>query len=111
MNAKTYEIDLKKGVVNRGNLYRISCAMKKAMDGKPVTVGFLGGSITQGCLSSSPETCYAYLVYKWWCESFPGSRVTYVNAGIGGLPPSLEWQGWRRICFPKTRMWSLWNSA
>lgn len=84
MNAKAYEIDLKRGVANRGNLYRISCAMKKAMDGKPVTVGFLGGSITQGCLSSSPETCYAYLVYKWWCESFPGSRVTYVNAGIGG---------------------------
>ena len=44
----------------------------------------LGGSITQGCLSSTPETCYAYLVYEWWKKQFPDTSVTYVNAGIGG---------------------------
>jgi len=58
--------------------------MKKAMRGEDIVVGFLGGSITQGCLSSTPETCYAYLVYRWWCEKFPSAKVTYVNAGIGG---------------------------
>ena len=84
MDAKTYGIDVKRGVVNRGNLYRISRAMQRAMEGQPITVGFLGGSITQGCLSSTPETCYAYLVYRWWRERFPGSEVTYLNAGIGG---------------------------
>ena len=84
MRTQKYGIDCRKGVLNRGNLYRIERAMKKAMRGEAVTVGFLGGSITQGCLSSAPETCYAYLVYRWWCEKFPKAAVTYVNAGIGG---------------------------
>ena len=84
MRVEKYGIDCRKGVMNKGNLYRIERVMKKAMRGEAITVGFLGGSITQGCLSSTPETCYAYLVYKWWCETFPDSKITYVNAGIGG---------------------------
>ena len=58
--------------------------MKKAIQGEDITVGFLGGSITQGCNASAPETCYAYLVYQWWCEKFPKSKIAYINAGIGG---------------------------
>ena len=84
MRVEKYGIDCSRGVMNRGNLYRIERAMRKAMRGEHVTVGFLGGSITQGCLSSTPETCYAYLVYRWWCDKFPASAITYVNAGIGG---------------------------
>lgn len=84
MRTEKYGIDCSKAVLNKGNLYRIERVMKKAMQGEDIVVGFLGGSITQGCLSSSPETCYAYLVYKWWCEKFPAAKVAYVNAGIGG---------------------------
>lgn len=84
MRVQKYGIDCSRGVLNRGNLYRIERAMRKAMRGEAITVGFLGGSITQGCLSSTPETCYAYLVYRWWCQKFPEAAVTYVNAGIGG---------------------------
>lgn len=77
-------IDFEKGIISRGNWGKIQSVMVRAAAGEPVTVGFLGGSITQGSLSSAPETCYAYLVYRWWQENFPNSRVTYVNAGIGG---------------------------
>lgn len=77
-------IDFEQGIVSRGRWGRIQAAMDKAAAGQPVTLAFLGGSITQGSLSSTPETCYAYLVYRWWAEKFPDSRVTYVNAGIGG---------------------------
>lgn len=75
-------IDLEQGVVNRGNWAKIRACMDRAAAGEAITVGFLGGSITQGSLSSTPETCYAYLVYRWWAEHFP--KVGYVNAGIGG---------------------------
>jgi lysophospholipase L1-like esterase len=75
---------LNNGVLNKGNLYRIERVMKKAMNGETITIGFLGGSITQGCLSSTPETCYAYLTYRWWCKRFPKAQFKYVNAGIGG---------------------------
>lgn len=84
MKASKYGIDCSKAILNKGNLYRIEKVMKKAMCGENIIVGFLGGSITQGCLSSAPDTCYAYLVYKWWCEKFPAAKVTYINAGIGG---------------------------
>lgn len=63
---------------------RINRVFKKARNGEPITVAFLGGSITQGCLSSVHETCYAYLTYDWFVKNFSSSNVTYVNAGIGG---------------------------
>ena len=84
MHALDYGIDFEKGILNEGNLYRIKRVMKKAKEGQGITVGFLGGSITQGCLSSTPEKCYAYLVYEWWKNRFPDTDVRYVNAGIGG---------------------------
>lgn len=77
-------IDLEQGIVNRGNWGRIRRVMDRAAAGEAITVGFLGGSITQGSLSSTPQTCYAYLTYRWFCEKFPQSHITYVNAGIGG---------------------------
>ena len=46
------------------NLARLKECMKRAERGEHLTLGFLGGSITEGSLSSSPEMCYAYLVYK-----------------------------------------------
>lgn len=79
-----YEIHPERGMIHRGNWCMIKKCMKKALSGEGVTVGFLGGSITQGSLSSTPETCYAYLVYEWWKRRFPKSEITYVNAGIGG---------------------------
>lgn len=79
-----YQIDLEAGIVNRGNWYLIKKCMQKAENGQDITVGFLGGSITQGCLSSTPETCYAYLVYQWWLKTFPQSKIMYLNAGVGG---------------------------
>ncbi|BCN32107.1 SGNH/GDSL hydrolase family protein [Anaeromicropila herbilytica] len=79
-----YNIDVKKAIANRGNLYRMKELMKRARNGEKLTIGFLGGSITQGSLSSTPETCYAYLVFDWWRKQFPEAEFTYINAGIGG---------------------------
>lgn len=80
------EIDAKKGIINEGNSERLKRVIEKGRRGEPLTIGFIGGSITQGCLSSMPETCYAYKVYEWWKNKFEKSEVTYVNAGIGGTP-------------------------
>ena len=79
-----YNIDVKKGLANRGNCHRLKKIMTKAMEGNDITVGFLGGSITQGACSKTAESCYAYLVYTWWKEKFPKSEIQFVNAGIGG---------------------------
>lgn len=84
MERSEFQPYAQNGWVNRGSWQIIKRCMKKALSGQPVTAGFIGGSITQGSLSSTPESCYAYLVYDWWKQKFPQSKVTYVNAGVGG---------------------------
>lgn len=79
-----YQINKEKGIANIGDLHRLKEVFARAEHGENLTVGFLGGSITQGSLSSTPQTCYAYRVYEWWCETFPQAKFTYLNAGIGG---------------------------
>ena len=63
---------------------RIKSCMRRAQDGEELTIGFFGGSITQGCLASVHEKSYAKRVYDWWQETFPQADFHYVNGGIGG---------------------------
>lgn len=81
---RSYAVDVSKGIVNDGSHARLLACMKRAEQGEELTIGFIGGSITQGSLSSTPRTCYAYRVFEWWQNSFPKAQLHYVNAGIGG---------------------------
>lgn len=83
------QIDNKKGLINAGNDERILACMVRALKGEAVKIAFLGGSITQGSVASTPENCYAYLTYMWWKEQFPKADITYINAGIGGTTSHL----------------------
>lgn len=61
--------------------------LKKMLDAKAghkLTIGFIGGSITQGTGASAHDKCYAYRIYKWWKDNYPKTEFVYVNAGIGG---------------------------
>ncbi len=66
------------------NIFRIKSCMEKAANGEELTIGFIGGSITQDCYASVHENCYAYRVFSWWKETFPKASFHYVNGGIGG---------------------------
>ena len=71
-------------VRNAGNKARLAKVLKKAQAGEPITVAFLGGSITQGFHADDISTeAYAPLTAQWFREKFPDSEITYVNAGIG----------------------------
>ncbi len=72
-----------RGIVNGGSLYRFGKLFTRAGNGERLKVGFLGGSITQGALASTPQKCYAYLVHLWLKEHFPDAEWEYINAGIG----------------------------
>ncbi len=65
------------------NTFRLAQAIRKAKAGKPVTIGVLGGSITQGTGASAPANSYAAIVETFWRRTFPDSRLTFINAGIG----------------------------
>lgn len=77
-------VNFEDGMAFHGNTERIAKVLKKAENGNPITLGYLGGSITQGSLSSTPDTCYAAMTTKWWREQYPQTEFTYVNGGIGG---------------------------
>lgn len=63
---------------------RIYKAMAKARRGEAITIGVLGGSITQGYAASTDEKKWANLTAAWWRAKFPNTTVKLVNAGIGG---------------------------
>lgn len=76
-------IDYENGCVEAGDASYIKKILAKAENGEEITVGFLGGSITQDAVTSKHELCYAYRVYDWFIKKFPNTKINYVNAGIG----------------------------
>jgi hypothetical protein len=81
-----------RSLISRGNPERMEAVIARARAGQPVTVAFIGGSITEGYNASDPTTSYAWRAWKRFAERFGaegGSRVRYVNAGMAGTPSSL----------------------
>ena len=73
-----------RSAVLRGDITRIAHRMKRAMQGAPLSLGFIGGSITHGSTASSFDKCYVNLVADWWRRKYPLSAVSVINAGIPG---------------------------
>lgn len=68
----------------------LAAVMKKAAAGESVTIACIGGSITQGTISSGTDDsslnerkCYADIFFSWWESTFPDTEFTFINAGIG----------------------------
>ena len=80
---------IERGVVEVGDTARLVRVMDRAERGEPITVGVLGGSITEGARASEPANCYGARVADWWHTTFPKSTITFVNAGIGATGSDL----------------------
>jgi lysophospholipase L1-like esterase len=78
MYARATALD---GSVNRS---RLAAAMKRAMNGEKITLGFIGGSITEGYPVTTKSKIYARLNAKWWKETFPAAEIVYKNIAISG---------------------------
>lgn len=68
----------------------LAAVMKKAAAGENVTIAVIGGSITQGTISTgakdktvAKKQMYAEIFRQWWVKTFPDSEITFINAGIG----------------------------
>jgi lysophospholipase L1-like esterase len=72
-----------RSLVSAGDGMRLQHLCARARRGEPLTVGVIGGSITQGAAATKPEFRYGDRVASWWREHFPGAQVQFVNAGIG----------------------------
>lgn len=79
----TAEDMIRRAVVNPGNTARLADAMKRAQAGEKITIGTIGGSITQGTAASTTDERYANRALQWWAKAFPKAQLDFVNAGIG----------------------------
>lgn len=79
----TTEDMIRRAVVNPGNTARLADAMKRAQAGEKITIGTIGGSITQGTAASTTDERYANRALQWWAKAFPKAQLDFVNAGIG----------------------------
>lgn len=83
ISAELPEDIVSRALVEQGDVTRLQHVMAKARRGEAVTMGVIGGSITQGALASAPDKCWGALTAAWWQKAFPQSKITFVNAGIG----------------------------
>jgi len=79
VNAET----LHRSVLQYGDDTRLWDVFRRADARKPLVIGAIGGSITQGAWATSRERTYVGLVFDWWKATFPGVQMTLINAGIG----------------------------
>ena len=75
----------------KGNTDRLEKLLAKAGAGEDITLGFIGGSITQGA-GAIPihEKCYARVFADEFEKKYAkGGKVDLVKAGVGGTPSEL----------------------
>ncbi len=70
-------------LVSSGSSARLWHVFARAESGRPLVIGAIGGSITQGAGASDPEHRLVNRVSGWWQSTFPGAPVQLINAGIG----------------------------
>jgi hypothetical protein len=90
-DSAPYKAMIEKSLMQTGNNFRLKKLLEKAENGENVTLGFIGGSITQGA-GAVPinEKCYARLFYEDFVKRYmKGGECTFVKAGVGGTPSEL----------------------
>ena len=89
--STAYKTMIEKSLMQLGNTERLSKVIGKARKGEDVTLGFIGGSITQGA-GAIPinEKCYARVFYEDFAKRYMnGGECIFVKAGVGGTPSEL----------------------
>lgn len=84
-----YQTMLTNAQMNVGNNLRLKEIIKKAQAGEKITIGAIGGSITEGAGATRYQECYAYQTYQKFKDEYgseDGKNVSFVNAGVGGTP-------------------------
>jgi len=67
-----------------GNQYRLKQFFTKAEKGQLLTIGFIGGSITEGSQADSIQGRYSTQFCRLLEKTFPKSDFIEINAGAGG---------------------------
>jgi lysophospholipase L1-like esterase len=84
-SGKSYSVQQLKSANTAGyDTTRLYNTFIRAKAGKPLTLAYIGGSITAGTAASSESKRWVNLVTDWWKSKFPNITVNMINAGLGG---------------------------
>ncbi len=76
---------IRRSLVSQGDTSRLKAVFEKARRGEALTVAAVGGSITAGGVQTQdPKNRYIQQVAQWFEVNFPGTKINFINAGIGG---------------------------
>ena len=71
-----------RAVLNSGSRARLAAVFNRAKRGEEITIGYIGGSITQGSSAKSSDNSYVMRNFEWWVENVT-ENIDMRNAGIG----------------------------
>lgn len=78
---------LERSLNSLGNNVRVQAVLEKLRAGEQITVGFIGGSITEG-FNATGDRNYATLVTEYLQNTYGGKAVC-LNTGLAGTPSTL----------------------
>lgn len=91
--SQAYRNMIAKSLLSKGNNTRLKAAIEKAKGGEPVTIAYIGGSITHGAGAMPLHlNCYAYRSFEIFKRMFAPSEdspIRLIKAGVGGTPSQL----------------------
>ena len=94
-----YPEALKASEMRIGNNMRLKKVIERARAGEQITIGTMGGSVTEGAGASAYPECWACRFAKRFGVVYgtdQGSNVTLVNAGVGGTPSTFGYMRFQR---------------
>lgn len=100
-----YQTMLERAQMNIGNNYRLKAVIEKAQAGEEITFAAIGGSITESGGAAKYTDGYAYQIYEKFKQEYgagDGSKVKFVNAGVGGTPSTFGIMRYERDIVAKT---------
>ena len=74
---------LERSITSLGDGTKLRGVFENASRGEPITLGVIGGSITQGAHASQPSLRYASQLLAMLQAQFPKSSIRLINAGLG----------------------------
>ena len=97
--SEWYQQALKDSEMRLGNNVRLKKLIERAQSGEQITIGLIGGSITEGAGAATYPECWAKRFAVRFGNTYGvnnGENITLINGGVGGTPSTFGYMRFQR---------------